>query len=43
MGPAQKREDPDWVKAASAAHICYRVPGMDQVVARKDLLQDSLN
>jgi acetyl esterase/lipase len=37
MGPAQKREDPDWVKAATAAHIYYRVPGMDQVAVRRDL------
>jgi len=37
MGPAQKREDPDWVKAAAASHIYYRVPGMDQVAVRKDL------
>ncbi len=37
MGPAQKREDPEWVKAAAASQIYYRVPKMDQVEVRKDL------
>jgi dienelactone hydrolase len=37
MGPAQQRQDPDWVKAAAASRIHYSVPGMEQVPVRKDL------
>ncbi len=39
MEPAQsKREDPDWVKLAAQAHIHYHVPGMEQVVVRRQSL-----
>ena len=39
MEPAQsKREDPDWVKMAAQAHIHYQVPGMEEVVVRRQSL-----
>src|SRR5579871_3309354 len=38
MAPAQPtRIDPDWVQQAAQAHVCCRIPGMDQVRVRENL------